>query len=177
MIVWINGAFGAGKSTVAKLLADTVPGMRLFDPEYVGFLLREFVDVPTGDFQDLPLWRSLTVQTLVGLARAYDHPWVVPMTLLNPAYRAELLGGLRMTGLTVQQAVLRVPEAELRSRIDGDETLTTARGWRHRHVSAALAELAGLAEREADTREFDAFGPASRVAAEIRSWLTVPTRA
>jgi hypothetical protein len=49
--LWINGAFGAGKSTTAGLLLESVEGARLFDPEYVGYLLRRFVPVPTGDFQ------------------------------------------------------------------------------------------------------------------------------
>lgn len=72
MIVWLNGAFGAGKSTVAVALRELTPGARLFDPEYVGFLLRRFVPIPTGDFQDLPLWRELVVAHLAGLAG--HHP-------------------------------------------------------------------------------------------------------
>lgn len=49
VIVWINGAFGAGKTVVAEALLSHLPGARLFDPERVGFLLRELVEVPTGD--------------------------------------------------------------------------------------------------------------------------------
>jgi hypothetical protein len=39
VIVWLDGAFGAGRTTRAGLLRDALPGARLFDPEYVGFLL------------------------------------------------------------------------------------------------------------------------------------------
>jgi adenylylsulfate kinase-like enzyme len=59
MIVWINGAFGAGKTTTADLvIKDLVikrlDGERLFDPEYVGYLLMRYVEPPTGDFQGRP---------------------------------------------------------------------------------------------------------------------------
>jgi adenylate kinase family enzyme len=67
MIVWINGAFGAGKTTTAALVQERLPGSRVFDPEYVGFMLRAVVDVPTGDFQDLRVWRRLAVQTAIAL--------------------------------------------------------------------------------------------------------------
>ncbi|MEU4715141.1 hypothetical protein AB0F73_15975 [Micromonospora purpureochromogenes] len=35
MIVWLNGAFGAGKTTVAAELCRRLPGARRFDPEWV----------------------------------------------------------------------------------------------------------------------------------------------
>ncbi len=33
MIVWLNGAFGVGKTTTSGLLAKTLPGARVFDAE------------------------------------------------------------------------------------------------------------------------------------------------
>lgn len=58
MIVWVNGAFGAGKTTLAEELSRWLPDAVLFDPESVGYMLRHWVAVPTGDFQDLPSWRE-----------------------------------------------------------------------------------------------------------------------
>ena len=40
-LVWLGGTFGAGKTTTGRLLVERAPGLRLFDPEWVGFLLRE----------------------------------------------------------------------------------------------------------------------------------------
>jgi hypothetical protein len=37
VIIWINGGFGAGKSTLAAELVRRVPDAVLFDPEYVGY--------------------------------------------------------------------------------------------------------------------------------------------
>jgi hypothetical protein len=153
VIVWINGAFGAGKSTVTAALRAARPQAREFDPEYVGYVLRRFVDVPTGDFQDLPLWRSLTVKFVAGLARAYPGTWVVPMTLLRAEYRAEILGGLRARGVPLLHVVLQVPEPVLRARIDADAELAEAREWRQAHVAEAMESLTGLAAREPFTIE------------------------
>jgi hypothetical protein len=87
MIVWINGAFGSGKTTTAALVPAWIPGARIFDPEYVGYLLTTFVPAPTGDFQDMPLWRRLTVQTVKGLDDEYGGTWVAPMSLIRADYR------------------------------------------------------------------------------------------
>lgn len=171
MIVWVNGAFGSGKTTTATLLAGALDGARLFDPEYVGYLLTKFVAAPTGDFQDLPLWRELTVQTLAGLDRDFPGTWIVPMTLVNPRYRKEIHGGVRALGRTVHHAILAVPETVLRQRIDDDENDRPARQWRQDHVAGALAELPGLSTVEPDTREFDATRSPDEVVAEILHWI------
>ena len=42
MIIWINGAFGAGKTTLADELGGRLPDAVLFDPEYVGYILRRW---------------------------------------------------------------------------------------------------------------------------------------
>ncbi|MBO3742624.1 AAA family ATPase [Actinoplanes flavus] len=144
MIVWINGAFGAGKTTTASLLAERLDGAKLFDPEYVGYMLMPFLTSPTGDFQDLPLWRHLVIETMTGLAEQYPHPWIAPMSLLNASYRAEILDGIRDRGIEVHEFILTVPEDRLRARIDADEVDVKARRWRQDHVGQALITFATL---------------------------------
>jgi hypothetical protein len=146
MIVWINGAFGAGKTTTAGLLAAGLENAKVLDPEYVGYLLTAFVRSPTGDFQDLPLWRHLVVETLGGLDRLEPRTWIVPMSLLDPGYRAEILGGLRAASSSVREFVLGVPEGVLRARILADEVNPEARQWRLDHVGQALATFATVDE-------------------------------
>lgn len=167
MIVWINGAFGAGKTTTASLLVERLDGAKLFDPEYVGYMLTSFVTSPTGDFQDLPLWRHLVVETAAGLARQYPHPWVAPMSLIDAGYRAEILGGLRDAGVDVREFVLSVPEEQLRARIDADQIEVGPRQWRHDHVAQALATFGALT----DATFVDGTQPPEHVAAAIRAQL------
>ncbi|MFI7249318.1 AAA family ATPase [Micromonospora chalcea] len=172
MIVWLNGAFGVGKTTTARLLTDALPDARLFDPEFLGSMLTAFVTPPTGDFQDLPLWRHLVVQTVTGLDRHHPGIWIVPMSLLDPAYRAEILGGVRAAGVDVREVVLTLPEDRLRARIDADQVEAGARGWRHDHVDRALATFASVT----DACLIDASAPPEHVADAVAAHVRAETR-
>lgn len=80
MLVWIDGAFGVGKTTVAKALARRWPAALTFDPEQLGFLLRRVgpPDLRTRDFQEMPLWRHLVRQTAAGLIEHHGRPLLTP---------------------------------------------------------------------------------------------------
>ena len=41
MIVWLNGAFGAGKTQTAYELRRRLPGSYVYDPENAGFFIRD----------------------------------------------------------------------------------------------------------------------------------------
>lgn len=43
MIIWINGAFGVGKSHTSYELVRRLRNAFLFDPEQVGFFLRKYL--------------------------------------------------------------------------------------------------------------------------------------
>ncbi len=95
MMIWINGAFGAGKTTLADELHRRLPDALAFDPEYVlGHILARWVpSAPSGDFQDIPLWRKLGLaEFAIGMAAEYGQPMIIPMTLVNPVYRDETSG-------------------------------------------------------------------------------------
>jgi hypothetical protein len=119
VIVWVNGAFGSGKTTLVDELRPRWPEVLVYDPELVGYVLREVVDVPTGDFQDLRLWRRQVAELAVGLVEEYGRPLLVPMTLVNPLYLEEVFGALRKAGITVHHFFLQVPPEVLEQRIDG----------------------------------------------------------
>ena len=53
MFVLINGAFGVGKSTVARELRSLVPRSVIFDPEWVGPALQRIPGQGVSDFQDI----------------------------------------------------------------------------------------------------------------------------
>jgi hypothetical protein len=118
-IVWINGCFGVGKTTVAQRLVATWPGAVLFDPELVGTLLRMTLppDQQMGDYQDMPLWRELTVTIASALARGTVKPIVIPMTLVVPHYFDEIVGGLLRRGIAVTHLTLVASRATIEARL------------------------------------------------------------
>jgi hypothetical protein len=117
-LLWINGPFGAGKTSLAQKLLQTLPNVTLYDPELLGQFTRVTVPMPKSeDYQDCAMWRTLVVSAAVAIRKEVDGLIVVPMTLVNDTYIAEIFGGLRLSGLRLAHFFLDVPEAMLRSRI------------------------------------------------------------
>jgi adenylylsulfate kinase-like enzyme len=106
MIVWLNGGFGAGKSTLALELQRRLPGAVIFDPEDVGLMLRKWLE-PGEDFQDLASWRELVVTTALSLRRHHADTLIVPMALIRDDYRTEILGALTDAGEELLHVFLR----------------------------------------------------------------------
>lgn len=146
MIVWINGAFGAGKTTLAEELHRRLPEALPFDPEYVGAILVKWAPpAPSGDFQDIPLWRRLVADFAIGLVADYGRTLIVPMTLVDTPYRDEIFGLITQAGQPLLHVFLEVPTHELRRRIDAQVLVddpaadTDARAFRHRNVDRCIA--------------------------------------
>jgi predicted kinase len=141
LIIWINGAFGAGKTTLAEELKRRMPEAVLFDPEYVGYILREWVPVPTGDFQDLPSWRELVIETALALRKHHAETLIIPMTLINDAYARQILDGIAERGEDVIHVFLDLDTEVLRQRIN-DRILHPAATVLLRSDKLSPAELA-----------------------------------
>lgn len=97
MIIFINGSFGVGKSSVAELLVKKIPNSLLYDAEEVGYMLRNIykpIDNPE-DFQDLPAWRILTIKTAELLKQQYSRTLIMPMCIWNESYFDEVISGLK----------------------------------------------------------------------------------
>ncbi len=139
MILWINGAFGVGKTQTALLLRERIADSFLFDPEEIGGALRRTVP-HADDFQDIPLWRSFTCQTLRQIVR--DNPtttFIVPMTLVNRRYHDEIVGKLCEDGIPVLHFTLMASSQTIRERLlqrgDGSES------WSARQVACCTNAL------------------------------------
>ena len=148
VIIWINGGFGAGKTTLANELQLRLPDAIVYDPEQVGLMLWKWIR-PNGDFQHLPSWRELVVATALSLRRHHTDTLIVPMTLIRDAYRAEILGGLAGAGEEVLHVFLDVDAEVLRTRIKTRAPVSSdpkvdqsAREFCLSHVDAAVAAAA-----------------------------------
>ncbi|MFI9449554.1 AAA family ATPase [Amycolatopsis sp. NPDC052450] len=107
MLVWINGPFGGGKTQTAHELHRRLPGSVLSDPEIAGFGLHRMMPPRLRtDFQDLSAWRRGVFEVLDLVLREQEGPVVVPMTLVEPRYFDEIVGGLRERGHDVRHFAL-----------------------------------------------------------------------
>ena len=121
MIIWLNGGFGAGKTTLAEELHRRLPDAVVYDPEDVGLMLWKWM-APNGDFQHLLSWRELVVATALSLRRHHAQTLIAAMSLIRDAYRAEILGGLAEAGEEVLHVFLEVDAAVLSERLDARVT-------------------------------------------------------
>ncbi|HEY9313111.1 hypothetical protein [Williamsia sp.] len=78
MLIWINGAFGVGKTQTAHELHRRLRDSHVADPELLGFAMHKMLPPEQrGDFQDLPQWRSGITETLSQAELAAEHPVIV----------------------------------------------------------------------------------------------------
>jgi adenylate kinase family enzyme len=96
MIIWINGPFGSGKTTLAKKLEKDIPNSMIFDPEQVGVIINRQIPESKGkDFQDFKMWRDLVPQFIIGFKSEFDKTIIIPMTLVNQDYLKEIFSKLK----------------------------------------------------------------------------------
>jgi adenylylsulfate kinase-like enzyme len=87
VLIWINGAFGAGKTQVAFELRRRLLNAHVADPELAGFGLQKMLPASQhDDFQDLPQWRAAVVATLEQIDATHDGPVLVPMSIVRDDY-------------------------------------------------------------------------------------------
>ncbi|MGW7421462.1 NUDIX hydrolase [Streptomyces sp. NPDC054813] len=181
MIVWVNGAFGAGKSTTARELIELIPNSTLFDPEVIGGALTHLLPAKhlaeAGDFQDLPIWRRLVIDTAAAMLAELGGTLVVPMTLLRQEYRDEIFGGLAARRIAVRHLCLTPAETILRERIAGREIPSDlpdgemrVRQWSYDHIEpyrAALASWIGADAHLVDTSALTPYETAVYIAEAV----------
>ncbi|MEV0349941.1 ATP-binding protein [Nonomuraea sp. NPDC050680] len=159
MIIWLNGTFGAGKTTTAAELVHIVPKATIFDAEQVGLMLRHVQGLPRlGDFQHWPPWRGLVVQTATHLLDYLGGVLVIPQTVLIEKYWTEIRTGLDRAGIPLQHFLLHTDRDTLAHRIETDPIETGARQWRLEHLPQYQKALPWL-RREAHVVDTSAVLP------------------
>lgn len=138
MIVWINGAFGSGKTSVAFELARRLGNAFAFDPEEAGFYIRRNIPktLDKPDFQDFPQWREINRQMINFLSGSFDGVLIVPMTVTDNRYLEEIAGGLDVRHFILtasRETLLR----RLRSRGEGRSS------WAAKQIDRCAAAFSG----------------------------------
>lgn len=138
MIIWLNGPFGVGKSTLANLLHQEIPDSILYDPELLGDFFQENLPkaVCPEDFQDYPIWRQITVQIIRDLATKTGKVIIVPMTVFKKEYYQEIIEqGLRKD-MYVQHYILVAEKETILERLD--KRTQENNNWALKHLDNCL---------------------------------------
>lgn len=66
MILFVNGPFGIGKTSAARVLVEKTPNAMLYDPEIIGYVLRRIPRLAreVNNYQNYALWRKLAFRGL-----------------------------------------------------------------------------------------------------------------
>jgi hypothetical protein len=141
VIVLLNGAFGIGKTAVARALARRLPWSMIFDPEKVGVPLQRAARMlgrTVDDFQDMASWRKLTV---LGLrASAVLSPClIVPMAFSEPRYLDEIRGGAERFDRHVHHFCLVAPLAVVQERLHARGDEPESHPWEYRRAAECCA--------------------------------------
>ena len=161
MLVWINGPFGVGKTATAFELHRRLPGSAVCDPGHVGFGMRRMLPAALrGNFQDIPARRHSVLELLGRTQAEYDRTVIVPMTVVNPGYFQQIVGGLRDDGFEVRHFALLAEPATVVRRLRGRSLGLEPR--RQRWETDHLAEWLRVLGRP----EF-----AQQVHTDSRAWL------
>jgi len=120
MIVWINGAFGSGKTQTAYELNKRIPNSHVFDPEKTGFYIRDNIpkSIGIGDFQGYLMWREFNSKMLEYMSTNYDGIIIVPMTVTHKEYMEEILKHVNNEEHKICYFTLKVSASTLLKRLN-----------------------------------------------------------
>lgn len=145
-LLWLNGPFGVGKTSVVNLLQER-NGWPVFDPEEVGHIVRIVVPDHPPDFQLLESWQRGITAIASSLMNDVNSSSVVcmPMTIYQPEIRANIRQGIRRVTAGTAHSLLEISllasTSTLEGRLRGREQSPEALVWGLRHVHASIEAL------------------------------------
>ncbi|RXZ78670.1 tunicamycin resistance protein [Paenibacillaceae bacterium] len=138
MIIWINGAFGAGKTTCAFELHRRLPNSFVYDPENFGYFLNTNVPktIRESDFQNFPQWRLFNYEILKLLSQKYHGTIIVPMTITNKQYYDEVIGRLTKEGIHIKHFIIYAQKETLVKRLN--KRLEFGESWGKQRIGMCI---------------------------------------
>lgn len=139
MIIMINGAFGSGKTSAAEALQPLIANSMIYDPEEIGYMLRKLLPENcreererTDDFQDIDLWKILTVKTAKEVKQKYNRHLIIPMTIYKEENFHYIYNGLKEIDQDIHHFCLTATEETIYHRLAkrGDEY----GGWQYQQA-------------------------------------------
>lgn len=143
MVIIINGSFGVGKTTVAKILRQKIDEGVVFDPEKIGFVLRRlpaffpFSGRNFDDYQDISLWRSLNIRLIDFCHRFRSSKIIVPMAFSNLDILNEFRWELEKKNIEIRHFCLTASQETIFKRLEkrGVQPLSGESQWIYRKAT------------------------------------------
>lgn len=141
MVIWINGPYGVGKSTLAEKLHECNPHSFVFDAEAVGNVVRDNRPKELFHgyiFEGYPLWFELCAALLADIAGGYDGDIYVPMTLVYAGSFKKIERPLKDKNICIKHILL-----ESSRQIIHDRILSRGEGedcWCMKHIGLCLEQ-------------------------------------
>ena len=139
MIIWLNGSFGVGKTTIAENLKENMTNSIIYDPEKVGMFLYKTLPEKKDDFQDYELWRTINYEMLKELDKQ-NEVIIVPMTITNLQYYNEIVGKLQKDGIKILHFILTANKESIISRLNNRDNSTE---WAYNQVDRCVTAFQG----------------------------------
>ncbi|GGG81852.1 AAA family ATPase [Paenibacillus radicis (ex Gao et al. 2016)] len=177
MIIWINGAFGAGKTQAAYELHRRLQHSFVFDPENAGYYIRKQMpqSLLIGDFQDYPMWREFNYSLLKYISSSYEGPIIIPMTIVSPEYFQEIIGKLQSDGADIHHFTLWASKDVLLKRLKGRGERKNS--WPAQQIDRCLEGLSNKTfGQHLDTDHISTDEVVNRIAAQLNLTLLPDNR-
>jgi hypothetical protein len=144
MIIWINGPYCAGKTTIAKALVQLWPQSLLYDPEVVGMSVRDLVRPieRSQDYQELRIFPPAVVFFAQQLQQQYGKSLLImPLGVWDEQRHAAILTGLQQIDPQVQHYCLTATRQTIIHRLASRGDSPQALLWIDDRLDACLAAL------------------------------------
>lgn len=120
MILWIDGPYGVGKSTLAEKLQERNPHSFIFDAEEVGNAVRD--NRPESlfrgyIFEEYPMWFQMCAELLLDIVSQYDGDIYIPMTLTKKDSFEKIERKLTQNGIKIKHILLESSYRVVHDRI------------------------------------------------------------
>ncbi|GHT99002.1 tunicamycin resistance protein [Spirochaetia bacterium] len=147
MIIWINGAFGSGKTQTAFELNRRLENSYVYDPENVGYFLRRNMprEIIRGNFQHQPLWRIFNYEIIKNIYTKYNGNIIIPMTIYNKEYYDEIIGKLLRENIKIDHYILGADKETLLKRLSKRHEKKNS--WAAKHIDICINGFNELKEK------------------------------
>jgi uridine kinase len=146
MILWINGAFGSGKTQTAFEINRRLENSFVYDPENIGYFFRKNMpqEIIQGNFQDQPLWRAFNYEIIKTIYASHGGHIIIPMTIYNKNYYDEIIGKLLREETKICHFILGASKAVILKRLS--KRLERKNSWAAQQIDLCLRGFDELKE-------------------------------